>query len=133
MRFLLDTNIVSDLIRNPYGQAGARLAEVGEHNVCTSIIVAAELRYGATKKAAPDLSRRIEAMLGRLDVVALEPPVDAVYAELRAGLEEVGRPIGGNDLFIAAHALALGCTLVSGNRREFSRVVHLRIENWLDD
>ena len=133
MRFLLDTNIVSDLIRNPYGQAGARLAEVGEHNVCTSIIVAAELRYGAARKAAPSLSRRIEAMLHRLDVVTLEPPVDAVYAELRAGLEEVGRPIGGNDLFIAAHALALGCTLVSGNRREFSRVVHLRLENWLDD
>jgi tRNA(fMet)-specific endonuclease VapC len=131
VRFLLDTNIVSDLIRNPNGRAGTRLANVGQHSVCTSIIVAAELRYGAAKKASPDLSRRIEAMLHRLDVVPLEAPVDAVYAGLRARLEEMGLPIGGNDLFIAAHALALGCTLVSGNEREFSRVAHLRFENWL--
>jgi tRNA(fMet)-specific endonuclease VapC len=131
VRFLLDTDIVSDLVRNPHGRAGARLSRVGEHSVCTSIIVAAELRFGAAKKGAPDLTRRIEAMLQRLDVAPLEPPADAIYAELRSRLEKAGLPIGGNDLFIAAHALALGATLVTGNEREFARVDRLRVENWL--
>ena len=68
-----------------------------------------------------------------MDVIALEPPVDAVYGELRSWLEKAGRPIGGNDLFIAAQALALGLTLVTGNEREFSRVKDLPLENWLRD
>jgi tRNA(fMet)-specific endonuclease VapC len=131
MRFLLDTNIVSDLMRNPRGRVAARVAEVAEDSVCTSIIVAAELRYGAAKKGSADLSRRVEAVLETFDVIALKPPVDVIYAELRARLEKAGRPVGANDLFVAAHALALGCTLVTGNDREFSRVRDLPLENWL--
>jgi tRNA(fMet)-specific endonuclease VapC len=131
MRFLLDTNIVSDLMRNPRGRVAARVAEVAEDSVCTSIIVAAELRYGAAKKGSADLSRRVEAVLETFDVIALKPPVDVIYAELRARLEKAGRPVGANDLFVAAHALALGCTLVTGNEREFSRVRDLPLENWL--
>jgi tRNA(fMet)-specific endonuclease VapC len=133
MRFLLDTNIVSDLMRNPRGRVAARVAEVAEDSVCTSIIVAAELRYGAAKKGSADLSRRVEAVLETFDVIALKPPVDVIYAELRARLEKAGRPVGANDLFVAAHALALGCTLVTANEREFSRVRDLRLENWLRD
>ena len=72
-------------------------------------------------------------VLEALDVVALEPPVDAVYGELRASLERIGRPMGANDLFIAAHALALGATLVTANEREFRRVERLFVENWLSD
>jgi tRNA(fMet)-specific endonuclease VapC len=131
MRFLLDTNIVSDLMRNPRGRVAARVAEVAEDSVCTSIIVAAELRYGAAKKGSADLSRRVEAVLETFDVIALKPPVDVIYAELRARLEKAGRPVGANDLFVAAHALALGCTLVTANEREFSRVRDLPLENWL--
>jgi len=74
---------------------------------------------------------QLEAVLDAVDVLALEQPVDAVYGEVRARLERAGQSIGGNDLLIAAHALTLGHTIVTDNEREFSRVVDLRIENWL--
>jgi tRNA(fMet)-specific endonuclease VapC len=131
MRFLLDTNIVSDLVRHPHRRIAERIAEVGEENVCTSIIAAAELRYGAAKKASSRLSAQLEAVLCALDVLALEPPVDVFYGELRARLERAGQSIGANDLLIAAHALALDHAVVTNNEREFSRIDHLRVENWL--
>lgn len=131
MRYLLDTSIVSALVRDPGGPVTERVREVEEANVCTSIIVAAELRYGATKKGAPRLSAQLEAVLGALEVLPLEPPVDVVYGRIRTRLEQAGQPIGGNDLLIAAHALTLGCVVVSDNQREFSRVEGLLVENWL--
>ena len=131
MRFLLDTNIVSDLVRNPHGRVAGRIAEIGEARVCTSIIVAAELRYGAAKRASARLSAQLAAVLGALDILALEPPADAVYGELRTCLERTGKPIGGNDLMIAAHALALRHTVVTDNERDFSRIEKLTVENWL--
>jgi tRNA(fMet)-specific endonuclease VapC len=131
MRFLLDTNIVSDLVRNPRGRVTARIAEIGQENVCTSIIVAAELRYGAAKRGSARLSAQLEAVLGALDVLAFEPPADTEYGELRARLERIGQPIGANDLLIAAQALALGYGIVTDNEREFSRVETLTVENWL--
>jgi tRNA(fMet)-specific endonuclease VapC len=131
MRFLLDTNIVSDIVRHPRGKIANRISEVGEGDVCTSIIVAAELRYGATKKNSPLLTAQLEAVLGALEVLALEAPADLRYGKIRASLERKGRPIGANDLLIAAHAQSLDLTLVTDNEREFSRVDGLRIENWL--
>ena len=131
MRFLLDTNIVSDLVRHPRGRIADRIAEVGEQHVCTSIIVAAELRYGAAKKGSSRLTSQLEAVLGAVDVLSLELPVDTVYGELRARLERSGQSIGANDLLIAAHALALGHTVITDNEREFSRIEDLRVGNWL--
>lgn len=131
MRFLLDTNIVSDLVRHPRGKIFDRILEVGEEDVCTSIIVAAELRYGGTKKNSSRLTSQLEAVLGAIEVLALEAPVDATYGAIRATLERTGQPIGANDLLIAAHALALNLTLVTDNEREFLRVDNLRVENWL--
>ena len=131
MRYLLDTNIISDLVRNPQGKVAQHIRRVGEAHVCTSIIVAAELRYGATKKGSPKLSAQLEAVLSALDVLPFETPADASYGVLRTRLEHVGTPIGANDLLIAAHALAVGHTLVTDNDREFSRVRDLRSENWL--
>jgi tRNA(fMet)-specific endonuclease VapC len=131
MRFLLDTNIVSDLIRHPQGRVAQRIREVGEAQVCTSIIVAAELRFGATKKRSPRLTAQLEAVLGALDVVPFEAPTDAVYGLIRAKLEQAGRPIGGNDLLIAAQAVALGCTIVTDNEGEFGRIEGLPRTNWL--
>jgi tRNA(fMet)-specific endonuclease VapC len=131
MRFLLDTNIVSDLVRHPCGKISDRISKVGEEDICTSIVVAAELRYGATKKNSARLTVQLEAVLGVIAVLALEAPVDAVYGVIRAGLERIGQPIGANDLLIAAHARALDLTLVTDNEREFSRIDHLRVENWL--
>ncbi len=133
MRYLLDTNIVSDLIRNPQGHVAQHIREVGEARVCTSIIVAAELRYGATKKASPRLTAQLEAVLGALDVVPFEAPADTTYGLLRARLEKAGQPIGGNDLLIAAQAVALGHTIVTNNEREFARIDDLACENWLHE
>ena len=131
MRYLLDTNIVSELIRNPQGSVTERVREVGESQVATSIIVAAELRYGAAKKGSARLTAQIEAVLGALEVMPFEEPADRAYGVLRAGLEQKGQPIGGNDLLIAAQALSLGFTLVTANEREFAKIEGLPCENWL--
>jgi tRNA(fMet)-specific endonuclease VapC len=126
----LDTNIIADLVRNPKGDVAERIRAVGQTAVCTSIIVAAEVRYGAAKKGSPRLSAQVEAILGALEVLPFEVPADAVYGRLRADMEHAGRPIGANDLLIAAHALALDHTLVTANDREFARIDDLRRETW---
>jgi tRNA(fMet)-specific endonuclease VapC len=136
MRYLLDTNIVSDLVRNPQGKVASHVRAVGEKHVCTSIIVAAELRYAADKKRAdkkgsPRLSSQLDAVLGVLEILPFETPADASYGLLRTRLEKAGTPIGANDLLIAAQALTLGYVIVTDNEREFSRVKGLRLQNWL--
>ncbi len=130
-RYLLDTNIISDLIRNPQGKAAQRIAKAGEDNICTSIIVAAELRYGCAKSRSGRLLKAVEDLLGEIEVLPFEGPADVEYGEIRAGLETAGKPIGGNDLLIAAHAHALGATVVTANTKEFERVPGLKVENWL--
>jgi tRNA(fMet)-specific endonuclease VapC len=129
--YLLDTNVLSDLIRNPAGAAARRIAQVGEDAVATSVIVAGELRYGAAKRASPQLTERVEALLAEIPVLPLAPPADAAYGRLRAALEAAGTPIGGNDMLIAAHALALGRIVVTANVGEFGRAEDLAVENWL--
>jgi tRNA(fMet)-specific endonuclease VapC len=131
MRYLLDTNILSDLIRNPQGRVANAIRVVGETLVCTSIIVASELRFGAEEKGSPRLAAQLEAVLGAIDVLAFDVPGDATYGLIRTRLEQAGTPIGGNDLLIAAHALTLNCTLVTDNEREFARIDGLLLENWL--
>jgi len=133
LRYLLDTNIVSDLVRRPGGLVNVRIAQVGEDSICTSLIVAAELRYGAAKSNSQGLTDRVGLLLSALEILPLEPPVDRCYAEVRHQLTLRGTPIGPNDLLIAAHALALDLTLVTANTREFERVPGLRLENWLLD
>jgi tRNA(fMet)-specific endonuclease VapC len=130
-RFLLDTNILSDLVRLPQGRVAERIAHVGERRVCTSIVVAAELRFGAVKSGSKQLTRQLEAILTALEILPLEEPADRAYATLRRHLEKRGMPISPNDMLIAAHALAEDCTVVTANEREFSRVPGLRVVNWL--
>jgi tRNA(fMet)-specific endonuclease VapC len=131
MRYLLDTNIVSDLVRNPQGRVTQHVRKVGEARVCTSIIVAAELRYGAAKKQSARLTAQLQAVLSALEILPLEAPADATYGMLRARLEKTGRPIGANDLLIAAQALSLGYAIVTDNEKEFEQVKDLPLENWL--
>ena len=130
-RYLLDTNVVSELVRNPQGRIADHVRSVGEAQVCTSIIVAAELRYGAAKRASPRLTAQLEAVLGALDVLPFEAPADVTYGRLRTRLERAGTPIGSNDLLIAAQTLTLGYTIVTGNEAEFARIDELPQENWL--
>lgn len=131
LRYLLDTNIISDLVRRPDGPAATRIAEVGEGAICTSIVVAAELRYGAAKSGSKPLAERVAVLLSAVEILPLEPPADQRYAETRHHLATQGTPIGPNDLLIAAQALAADLTLVTANTREFARVPLLRVENWL--
>jgi tRNA(fMet)-specific endonuclease VapC len=130
-QYLLDTNILSDLVRHPQGRVFQRIATVGENRICTSIIVACELRFGVAKSGSSRLVQQLERILEVLSVLPLEPPVDEHYAEIRTHLEQAGTPIGPNDLLIAAHALALNLTLVIANTREFERVPDLSLDNWL--
>lgn len=127
---MLDTNVASELIRHPAGLAAQRAKAAGDA-VCVSVIVAAELRYGCAKKGSPQLSRRVEGFLSEVQVLPFDVPADGEYGSIRAELELAGRPIGSNDLLIAAHARTLGATLVTANAGEFQRVSGLTVENWL--
>lgn len=130
-RYLLDTNIISDLLRNPQGSVYERIRQEGESVICTSIIVAAELRFSAEKKGSARLTERIENVLARMMVYAFDEPADKHYGVIRQQLQQAGQLIGPNDLLIAAHTLSLNLTLVTDNVGEFERVAGLRVENWL--
>jgi tRNA(fMet)-specific endonuclease VapC len=130
-RYMLDTNIISELIRNPQGKAAKHIAKAGDQNVCTSIIVAAELRYGSARSGSPRLIKAVDDLLGEIAVLPFDAPADVEYGAIRSALEAAGKPIGGNDLLIAAHANAVGATIVTGNAGEFERVRGLKVENWL--
>jgi tRNA(fMet)-specific endonuclease VapC len=129
--YLLDTNILSHLVRQPQGRVAERIAAVGEANVLTSVIVACELRYGAAKRGSRRLSRQIEVILGALTIRPLESDVERVYFSIRVTLERKGTPIGAHDMLIAAHARAIDAVCVTDNVAEFKRVPALRVENWL--
>jgi len=132
-RYMLDTNIVSDLVRNPAGMCFGRWEAANYAYICVSAIVTSELLFGVEKRNAPRLARSVENFLGRLDILPYGPSADRHYADIRCSLEGRGLPIGPNDLFIAAHARSLDLTLVTNNIREFSRVGGLKLENWLEE
>jgi len=129
--FMLDTSIISDLVRNPGSRAAGRLAEVGDGDITTSVIVAGELRYGCLRKGSARLTERVEAVLREINVLALKPETSAHYGGIRRDLEARGIPIGQNDLWIAAHARWAGAVLVTDNEGEFRRVEGLVVETWL--
>lgn len=133
---LLDTNILSDLIRNPEGAVASGIARLSlrqRGDLCTSIVVAAELRFGVLRRQSERLTRKVEEILASVEVLPLESDADRHYAKLRVHLEKSGWVIRANDMLIAAHALAAGCILVTDNVREFGRIPGLRLENWLRD
>jgi tRNA(fMet)-specific endonuclease VapC len=129
--YLLDTNVLSHLVRQPQGSVAARIAEVGEDAVLTSIVVACELRYGTAKRGSKRLTRQVDAVLGAMTILPLEAGVDRHYAAIRTALERKGTPIGAHDMLIAAHARSVGAICVTANLAEFKRVPALKVENWL--
>lgn len=129
--YLLDTSVLSHLIRQPQGPVAEGIARVGEANVLTSVIVACELRYGAAKRGSKRLSKQVDAVLGALTIRPLESDVERVYASIRVALERRGTPIGAHDMLIAAHARALDAVCVTDNVAEFRRVPALKVENWV--
>jgi tRNA(fMet)-specific endonuclease VapC len=127
---MLDTNIISDLIRNPQGNAAKRIVKAGETNICISIIVAAELRYGYARSGSKRLRDAVEELLSEITVLPFDVPADAEFGSIRSELEATGKSIGPNDLLIAAHARAVGATIVTANVDEFKRVRGLAVQNW---
>lgn len=132
-RYMLDTNIVSDMVRNPDGRAVARSRAAGVDSLCLSAVTVCELRFGLRKRNSAALSNRVEAFLSAVPALPFAAETSVPFAELRHALERQGTPIGPYDMLIAAHALSLDLTLVTANMREFSRVEGLKVENWLED
>jgi tRNA(fMet)-specific endonuclease VapC len=130
-RYMLDTNIMSDLIRNPRGSAAKRIERLGEDTVCTSVIVAAELRYGSARSGSKRLREAVDELLSEITVLPFDVPADAEYGTIRSELEAAGTSIGPNDLLIAAHAYTSGAIIVTANTSEFKRIRGLKVENWL--
>lgn len=132
-RYLLDTNICIYIAREKPPEVAAKFAQLQPGEAGISVVTWGELRFGAEK------SRRRREVLAILDEFASLVPVMAMptkaagdrYARIRAALESAGTPIGNNDLWIAAHALAAEITLITNNGREFQRVPGLRVENWV--
>lgn len=131
MRYLLDTNIISQLVRDPQGTVARRVEGLEEGELETSIIVAAELKFGVARRGSQRLARLVGETLASFRIHAWDKPADDAYAALRTALERQGQRIGQNDMLIAAHAVALESTLVTDNEGEFARVPGLEIENWL--
>ncbi len=132
--FLLDTNIISALMKDRSGTDTARVRQWGlrtpDCTLVTSVVVKYELLFGLARHGSPRLQAAYEIQMQNLVVLPLDEVVGPHYAKLRSHLEQAGTPIGANDTLIAAHALSLGATLVSADT-EFARVPGLQVENWL--
>ena len=133
MKWMLDTDVCITLIRQQSPDLLRRLQthQVGE--VGASTITIAELFCGVEKSAHPARNRAaLEQFLMPLQLADFELAAAARYGAVRADLDRRGQPIGAMDTLIAAHALSLGATVVTRNRRDFGRVTGLRVEDWTE-
>jgi tRNA(fMet)-specific endonuclease VapC len=131
MKYMLDTDMCIYVIKQKPGSAIRRLRRTHVLDVCISAITLSELEHGVAKSSRPDRNRMALAeFLAPLQVVPYDDMAAQKYGTLRACLEQRGTPIGSLDMLIAAHALALDCTLVTNNEAEFARVPQLRVQNW---
>ena len=133
---MLDTNIISDMMRNPHGPAMQRSAKKLEEDPkaesCTSLVVNCELLFGLTQRPSPRLLAAYDRVMATLEVLPIDVELAPVYARLRGHMESQGFAMGPNDLLIAAHALTVNATLISADAA-FARVPGLQVENWLAD
>lgn len=131
MGFMLDTNTCVELIRERDDRILRRMRRRRPDELCASSVTLSELEYGAAKSADPQRNRlALAKFMTPLTVVPYDDAVAPVYGRVRAELEKAGTPIGPLDTMIAAHALALGLTVVTNNEREFCRVSGLTVQNW---
>jgi tRNA(fMet)-specific endonuclease VapC len=136
MRYLLDTDTCSHIMRAGSSAINSaiwnRLDKLEERSVAISVITLGELQFGtALKPLATRIATQLVTLLRYLHVAPLNPDTCLHYGRIRSALQVKGTPIGPNDLWIAAHALALGLTLVTNNTREFKRVAGLKLESWV--
>lgn len=130
MRFMLDTNICIYLIKNDPPKVLAELKRHDLGEIGVSSVTAAELAYGVAKSGSERNRAALEQFLLPLDIAPFDEKAAWYYGDVRSTLERAGTPIGPLDTQIAAHALSLGCVLVTNNTREFQRVAGLSVENW---
>jgi tRNA(fMet)-specific endonuclease VapC len=129
VKYLLDTDSVSYALRGQ-GEVGARIRGQRPSDLCISAITLAELRYGAERKGSKRLHGLIDTFTSAVEVASFDETAAAEFGRLASVLAERGTPIGEFDVLIAAHAVALRCTLVTNNVRHFSKVPGLSVENW---
>ena len=133
MDYLLDTNILIYLLKNRPPAVAERInALPAQDQIGMSFVTWAELLKGAERSDRPaDVRRRLDTLAQAVPVrCGVTPALCAHYATHSARLRAAGTPIGGNDLWIASHALARGATLVTNNTREFARISGLLLANW---
>jgi len=134
MRYMLDTNILVYVLNaRPHHQAVLdRFDREKPGDMAVSSVTLAELLFGIEKSRQAQMNRKIlQPVLDALNVLAFDAKAAQSYGTVRASLESAGKPIGPLDTLIAAHAMSLDLTLVTNNMREFSKVRHLRLENWV--
>lgn len=132
-RYLLDTNICIYIAKGQPLAVRHRFESHTLQELAMSTITVGELRFGAEKSQSRDRAlATIAQLVQMIQPCALPMAAAEHYGHVRASLQQQGMPIGNNDLWLAAHALAEGWTLVTNNTREFSRVDGLRVENWVE-
>ena len=131
VRYMLDTDTCSYIMKRSSEAVVKRLLAVPVTDVCISVITKSELLYGVevSPRRTHD-STALHAFLPHVAVLAFPDDAAMHYAQIRADLKKRGQMIGANDLFIAAHARSLGLRLVTNNVAEFNRVKGLTLENW---
>ena len=130
MRYLLDTNVCVDFLRDHPG-VGERIRGASPEDLCLSSVVVAELRYGADRSVRrAENHARLDVLTAEIHCADFDLAAARIYGRIRSTLEKQGAPIGPYDMMIAAHALSLGLVLVTDNESEFGRVVGLGVENW---
>lgn len=131
MKYLLDTNTCIRYLNGRSPAIKAHFATVQPEDIAVCSVVKAELFYGALRSGRPaENLQHQERFVSRFVSLPFDDLAAEVYGRIRADLEKMGQPIGPNDLFIAAIALAHNLTLVTHNTREFSRVKNLQIADW---
>ena len=133
LRYLLDTDTFSHMVKGLSPEINARLGTLTAGEAALSVITTGEFYYGTSHAPISKLrQQRAQRLIDFFGVLPVDDKVGQCYGRIRAQLRADGTHIGPNNLWLAAHAQALGVALVSGNRREFQRVAHLNVEDWME-
>lgn len=132
MKFMLDTNICIYIIKRKPSNVIERFIQTEISQIGISSITLSELSYGVSKSSKPEQNQiALAQFIAPLEIMPYGHEAAQYYGDLRAHLEKQGTPIGSLDMLIAAHALSIGCTLVTNNEKEFIRIPNLKIDNWI--
>ena len=132
MKFMLDTNICIYIIKRKPPDVLERFKQTEISQIAISSITLNELLYGVSKSSKPEQNlMALTQFVAPLEILSYNDETAQYYGELRTHLERQGTPIGSLDMLIAAHALSIDGTLITNNEKEFIRVPHLKVDNWL--